>query len=391
MKKLLVASLLFLIWSPAFAQKTKAQLTTEIGTTYPDNTIGSITPAGVRTYETDVLNSIMPTAPVVAGNLACFSGTTGLLQDCGSAPATVPLTIGTTPILAGTTAQVLYDNAGILGQYSNVQLTALIQLATATNSGAIPAWPNNTTTFFRGDGTYATLDFAAIGGQATLAQFPTGVSDTALGYWGSTVASALAVGNCSNALTYSTTTHAFGCNTLAGTGTVTSAQISAGAGIAVATTSGANPCVSTCNLTVSQTLTNATLTATPANPASTTNTTTGVMMGLGSTCHITPVYSGRLRLEIYGSLSNATIAAGTEPQLMFGTGVAPANGVATTGTALGSRPNYNPGSASANTPFNLSVIATGLTVGTAIWFDISLLVGAGTGSILAVTCVAMEF
>jgi hypothetical protein len=38
--------------------------------------------------------------------------------------------------------------------------------------------------------------------------------------------------------------------TLAGTGTVTSAQISAGAGITVTTTSGANPCVATCNLTI---------------------------------------------------------------------------------------------------------------------------------------------
>lgn len=38
-----------------------------------------------------------------------------------------------------------------------------------------------------------------------------------------------AIGNCSNALTYSTSTHAFGCNTSAGTGTVTS--ITAGTGL----------------------------------------------------------------------------------------------------------------------------------------------------------------
>jgi hypothetical protein len=37
---------------------------------------------------------------------------------------------------------------------------------------------------------------------------------------------------------------------IAGTGTVTSAQISGGDGINVATTSGANPCTSACNLTV---------------------------------------------------------------------------------------------------------------------------------------------
>lgn len=50
---------------------------------------------------------------------------------------------------------------------------------------------------------------------------PAGTSDTVLGYWGSTVVSALAIGNCSNALTYNTSTHTFGCNSTAGTGTVT--------------------------------------------------------------------------------------------------------------------------------------------------------------------------
>ena len=104
---------------------------------------------------------------------------------------------------------------------SQAQLTSFINAATASLSGALPAWPSNTTTFFRGDGSYATLNFAALGGAATLGQLPTGISDTALGYWGSTTASALAINNCANALTYNTTTHAFGCNTTAGTGTVT--------------------------------------------------------------------------------------------------------------------------------------------------------------------------
>jgi hypothetical protein len=48
-----------------------------------------------------------------------------------------------------------------------------------------------------------------------------GTQDTALGYWGSTSASAISVNNCTNALTYSTSTHTFGCNAGAGTGTVT--------------------------------------------------------------------------------------------------------------------------------------------------------------------------
>lgn len=115
-KSLLIAPLLagFFI-APAYAQKTKAQLTTEVGTTYPDNTAGAITPLGVRTYETDVLNSIMPTAPVVSGNTACFDGTTGLLKDCGIAPST--LVIGTTSISSGSTSNILFDNNGKLGEY----------------------------------------------------------------------------------------------------------------------------------------------------------------------------------------------------------------------------------------------------------------------------------
>lgn len=68
---------------PADAQKTKSQLTTEVGTTFPDQTTGQITPSGVRTFQNDVINSIMPTAPVGNGNFAAFDGTTGLLKDSG--------------------------------------------------------------------------------------------------------------------------------------------------------------------------------------------------------------------------------------------------------------------------------------------------------------------
>jgi hypothetical protein len=87
-------------------------------------------------------------------------------------------------------------------------------------------------------------------GNLPLGNIATGVQDTILGYFGSTTASATAVANCTGALTYSTASHTIGCNVSAGTGTVTSAQISAGSGISVATTAGANPCTATCNLTV---------------------------------------------------------------------------------------------------------------------------------------------
>jgi hypothetical protein len=50
---------------------------------------------------------------------------------------------------------------------SKAQITTLINQATAVLSGAVPAWPNNTTTYFRGDGTYATLNVAAVSGLGT--------------------------------------------------------------------------------------------------------------------------------------------------------------------------------------------------------------------------------
>jgi hypothetical protein len=58
MKKLLLAlSLLGLLCAPAYAQKTKSVLTTEVNTNLPDNTAGIITPATVRTTLIDMINS----------------------------------------------------------------------------------------------------------------------------------------------------------------------------------------------------------------------------------------------------------------------------------------------------------------------------------------------
>jgi hypothetical protein len=80
-------ALLCVIATPAFAQKTKAALNTEIGVNFPDNTAGAITPSILRTTISDIINSIMPTAPVVTGNVAIYDGITGLLKDGGTGPA----------------------------------------------------------------------------------------------------------------------------------------------------------------------------------------------------------------------------------------------------------------------------------------------------------------
>lgn len=63
--------------------KTKAQLQAEIASNFPDNTSGYITPAFLRTVTGDLVDSTLPTAPVVSGNIPKFDGTTGLTSDSG--------------------------------------------------------------------------------------------------------------------------------------------------------------------------------------------------------------------------------------------------------------------------------------------------------------------
>lgn len=173
-RRLLVglASLLLLcaLIVPAQAQKTKAQLNAEITANYPDNSVGAITPSILRTVTADIVNSILPTAPVVSGNLACFNGTTGLLQDCGVSPPTVALVVGTTPVASGTTTRILFDNAGFLGEYaisgtgsvcmttSCVMTTPSLGVATATTINKVTLTPPATgSTLTVADGKTATV------------------------------------------------------------------------------------------------------------------------------------------------------------------------------------------------------------------------------------------
>jgi len=60
-----------------------------------------------------------------------------------------------------------------------------------------------------------------------------GTQDNVLGYFSSTTVSGAAVPNCATAVTYNTTTHAFGCNSGTGSGTVTSAGLTNTYGLSV--------------------------------------------------------------------------------------------------------------------------------------------------------------
>jgi hypothetical protein len=129
----------------------------------------------------------------------------------------------------------------------------------------------------------------------------------------------------------------------------------------------------------------------PSNPTGTTSTSP-VMMGIGGVCHITPATSTRVFVTIQGQVSNNTTSDASTIGLRQGTGSAPANGAAATGTVYGTTIGVGGGSnANVTWPFNLCAVITGLTIGTPIWFDLTLSVQVGgTSTIGALTCSAFE-
>ena len=117
-----------------------------------------------------------------------------------------------------------------------------------------------------------------------------------------------------------------------------------------------------------------------SNPTGTTNAT-GVMMGASSGVSVTPSQTGRLLILFSGdgavSVAGSTFAAGVR----YGTGTAPANGAALSGTEC----TYVSGTsatANAQVSFELSCVVAGLTVGTAYWIQPRLAsISGGTANI----------
>jgi hypothetical protein len=264
----------------------------------------------------------------------------------------------------------------------------LVQAPTLATICAAHQWLN--TISVGGVPACAQPSFGDISGQTTFAQFPTGSLDQAIGYFGSTTAGVLSITNCASALIYSTSSHTFGCNSTAGT--VTEQKNTAGAGLTTSgncdntSTNASSPCQ------YALALTNATLQTTPSNPTGTTSGT-GVMMGLGSTCKITPSYSGRVQIFFSGVGSNNTASDAWILLVKFGTGAAPVNAAAPTGTNIGAGTAGTSAIASAALPFGgIGGIITGQAIGTQIWFDIDLQAAVGgTASVSSLTCTAMEF
>lgn len=136
-------------------------------------------------------------------------------------------------------------------------------------------------------------------------------------------------------------------------------------------------------------LNNATLQTAVTAPAAT--SAGPVMCGMGSTAKLTPVYSGRVLIVWNCQAANSSATGSTLVSMRYGTGAAPSNGAAATGTSVGS--NLSQESTLANAPmaFFSSAIITGLTPGTAYWFDLTEQAGGGTATLSNVSFSAMEF
>lgn len=367
----------------------------------------------------DVLGytSVNKAGDVMTGRLATAASTTfrsGLSLPPGVAPSapidgdiwttTVGIyvringaTIG--PLTAtGSTIPSVIQGDILYGSGVNT-LAALAKSTSATrylsNTGASnnPAW--------------AQINLAnGVTGNLPLANLVTGTQDTALGYFGSTTASAATLPNCAGALTYSTSTHTFGCNTsgtVVATGTPVANQIAQwtnsttvqGVNLASLLNAGSGISITgTTSPTIALAFNSVFMVGVPTNPTGTTSAT-AVMMGLGvTTCRITPSLSSRIEVTIDGSILNNSAGALSTFHIRYGTGAGPANGAtaSTSGTlASGNLTTTGNGGTTYQSGFSKTVYISGLTPGVAVWFDLQLLATAGTSSFAGLTCTAREF
>lgn len=142
----------------------------------------------------------------------------------------------------------------------------------------------------------------------------------------------------------------------------------------------------------------------PANP--TANATAAyLLMGLavaGATAFtITPQATGRIFVMVVGNVTQSNTATTGTMQLRFGTGTAPVNGAADTGTAAGAQVTLTAATFLGPSPFSLVAIISGLSVpsitplrqtGTLVpvWLDVAIKSSANSCTITNLFCTAFE-
>lgn len=132
----------------------------------------------------------------------------------------------------------------------------------------------------------------------------------------------------------------------------------------------------------------ATTQSAPSNPTGTTSTT-GVMTGLAGT--FTP-RTGRAVIIVSGTIKSNTANDGAQVQIRYGTGTAPGNGDALTGTTLGALQRHVDAAVTTEeVPFSVSGVVTTLTSGTAHWIDLGLAaITGGTATITGISVTAFD-
>jgi hypothetical protein len=111
---------------------------------------------------------------------------------------------------------------------------------------------------------------------------------------------------------------------------------------------------------------------TQTDPADPTGTPNGGATMMGMAVSFTPKVTGRVMIIATGNMANNGAGNGASLTGSYGTGTAPTNGAAFTGTAFGRNRQITATNAGAKHPFTASGIITGLTVNTAYWFDLAL-------------------
>jgi hypothetical protein len=308
---------------------------------------------------------------ITASQIKTFTGggTPGLLpsnnlSDVASAPsARANLGLGAFATQSYATPPAIGGTTPAAGNFTTLGATGLVSTAASAAGGAglnlpqgaPPTSPNNGDVWTTAAGFYAQINGVTVGpfGAGPGAIANNSVLANVSG--GSAAASGVAVPSCS--------------------GTGNYLQWTAGTGFA---------CVKPV----------AAMAVKPAAPASTVSTTL-VMAGVGGTATITPSATGRVLITASGDCYTATAVVGIIVGLYHGTGGAPANGAAVTGTADGAAVHGRSSGTTALValPFSITWVVTGLTVGTPIWIDLAFDTQnvADAANLADLTMTAVEF
>ena len=112
----------------------------------------------------------------------------------------------------------------------------------------------------------------------------------------------------------------------------------------------------------------------------------------GQVIIIIPKGSENFLVQVEGQMENSTAGDGAEAKLYYGTAPAPSNGAAATGTQKGQPAICDDmPTASKRFQFGITTVVSGLTVGTAYWFDLLLAaITGGTASLQNLEIVITE-